>query len=205
MRLGDLSAKYESNGDPGTVSDGYGDAGGVSYGCYQLASNTGSADSFVNWLQQQGHPFGNILGQHPTGSTAFSAAWKYCAEEASDEFEQLQHDYIQQAYYDPAVETLREESFNIENHSEAMQQVIWSRAVQYGPGNIVEMFNTAVKYLGFDNLSYVDAIDFDANMIRAIYLTVCRSEEWTNGSPALRAGLYERFENECNDALAMLA
>ena len=47
MALGDLSALYESNGDPGCVSTGYGDLGGISYGAYQLASNTGSVEEFI--------------------------------------------------------------------------------------------------------------------------------------------------------------
>ena len=34
MALGDLSALYESNGDPGCVSSGAGDLGGISYGAY---------------------------------------------------------------------------------------------------------------------------------------------------------------------------
>lgn len=42
--LGSLSAVYESNGDPACVSSGVNDAGGISYGTYQLASNCGSVD-----------------------------------------------------------------------------------------------------------------------------------------------------------------
>jgi hypothetical protein len=202
MRLGELSAKYESNGDPGTVSTGYGDAGGVSYGTYQLSSAAGSAASFVRWLRNQNNPAGNILGQHEPGSREFSAAWKYCAANIT-EFGDLQHDYIKYAYYDTAVEALRVEGFNVENHHPVMADVIWSRAVQYG-SYIVEMFETACLVLGYPNLSYVDAPSFDADMIRIIYLDVCRTPEWTNGSPALRDGLYSRFESEYADALARL-
>jgi hypothetical protein len=202
MRLGNLSAKYESNGDPGTVSTGWGDAGGVSYGTYQLSSTAGSAASFVRWLRNQNHPAGNILGQHDPGSREFSAAWKYCAANIT-EFGDLQHDYIKYAYYDTAVESLRVEGFNVENHHPVMADVIWSRAVQYG-SYIVEMFETAALAIGYPNLSYVDALNFDADMIRAIYLDVCKTPEWTNGSPALRDGLYSRFESECQDALNIL-
>lgn len=204
MKLGSLSAKYESNGNPATVSTGWGDAGGVSYGIYQLASNTGSAQSFVNWLLNKGHYCGNILNKHQSGTREFSAAWIFCAENYLD-FGDLQHDYIEWAYYLPAVAALRRAYFNIENHTDVMKDVVWSRAVQYGTGYIVEMFETACKSLGYPNLSYVDAPNFDANMIRAIYLDVCKTSEWTGGSPSLRAGLYARFKNECRDALARLA
>ncbi|NMC34711.1 MAG: hypothetical protein GYA36_19990 [Veillonellaceae bacterium] len=40
-KLGALSQKYESNGDPGRVSSGVGDPGGVSYGAYQMTSKGG--------------------------------------------------------------------------------------------------------------------------------------------------------------------
>ena len=203
--LGDLSARYESNGDPGIISNDYGDAGGVSYGCYQLATNTGSVHSFVRYLNEIGHSYGQALGQYEPGSDEFSAEWQSIASIDPGGFAQLQHDYIQYAYYEPAIEALRGAGFNIENHSEAMQDVIWSRAVQYGTGNIVEMFEDAVHSLGWPNLSYVDAKRFDADMIQAIYLNVCSTPEWTNGSPSLRVGLYSRFQNECNDALGMLA
>src|SRR5882672_5967035 len=48
--LGDLSSKYETGGrGPGTVSSGIGDAGGVSYGSYQMTSrNGGTVGRFVS-------------------------------------------------------------------------------------------------------------------------------------------------------------
>jgi len=58
--LGELSSKYESNGNIGCISDGYGDPGGKSYGEYQLSSNAGSLQAFVSWCQSQGYWFGDI-------------------------------------------------------------------------------------------------------------------------------------------------
>lgn len=203
MKLGNLSAKYESNGDAAAVSTGWGDLGGVSYGAYQLASNTGSVHSFVRWLRTKNYPAGNLLGQHEPGTRNFSAAWMWCADKLPD-FGDVQHDYIKYAYYDPAAELLAEAGYHLENHYEVMKDVVWSRAVQYGTGYIVEMFEEAVKSLGYENLSYVDAKNFDIDMIKAIYLDVCSTEEWTSGSPDLREGLYARYESECNDAIKMI-
>lgn len=202
--LGQLSSRYESNGDPGSVSSGYGDAGGVSYGCYQLASNVGSVHSFVRWLTAVGSTYGSALAQYTPGSSEFSSLWRSIAEIDPGGFEELQHNYISYAYYEPSIEALREVGFNIENHSEIMKDVVWSRAVQYGTGYIVEMFEDAVKSMGYPNLSYVDAANFDRDLITAIYMDVCSTPEWTNGSPSLRQGLYNRFRNECNDALEAL-
>ena len=203
MKLGSLSARYESNGDPATVSTGFGDAGGVSYGTYQLASNTGSVKRFIDWASREGHPAAAILSRNQPGTSAFSADWVSCAK-SYDDFGDLQHNYIKYAYYDPAVALLRKAHFNIEKHHEVMQDVVWSRAVQYGTGYIVEMFEDACEAMGYPNLSYIDAANFDAGLIRAIYLEVCSTEEWTSGSPSLRKGLYARFANECKDALARL-
>ena len=63
MRLGMLSEKYEGGG-AGTISTGDGDSGGISYGTYQLATNTGSARAFVEWLQERsdyGKGYGELL------------------------------------------------------------------------------------------------------------------------------------------------
>lgn len=204
--LGDLSKRYESNGNPGCISTGWGDAGGKSYGMYQLASNTGSVQAYIEWCKDNGYWFADYLMQHNVGSTGFDDAWEYLANSDNRaDFERSQHEYIKFAYYDPAVRALKRAMYDVEGkHSEVMKDVVWSRAVQYGTGNIVEMFEYAVKAIGYPNLSYVDAAFYDEAMIKAIYLDVCSTPEWTNGSPSLRAGLYSRFRNECADAIARL-
>lgn len=206
MALGDLSKKYESNGDPGCISSGAGDAGGKSYGMYQLASNTGSVESYIKWLRKSGYWFAENLAEHPVGSIAFDEGWRWLAYSANkDDFAKSQHDYIKYAYYDPAIGALKEADYDVErHHHEVMRDVVWSRAVQYGAGNIVEMFTDACHMLNYPNLSYVDNESFDERMIKAIYLDVCSTPEWTNGSPALREGLYNRFRSECEDALERL-
>lgn len=203
--LGDLSKKYESNGDPGTISKGYGDAGGKSYGMYQLASRTGSVEHYIAWLRDNGYWFADKLAEYPIGSIAFDDTWTYLANSGNrGDFIKSQHQYIESVYYDTAVKFLRNAMFNIEKHSETMKDVVWSRAVQYGAGFVVEMFEDAAISLGYPNLSYVDAKSFDRDMIKAIYMEVCSTPEWTNGSPDLREGLYVRFMNECEEALDML-
>jgi len=54
--LGSLSARYESNGDPGAIGRTEGDAGGASYGAYQFATNAGVPEAFVAWLGERGYP-----------------------------------------------------------------------------------------------------------------------------------------------------
>ena len=72
--LGDLSAKYESSGDPGSVSSGYQDPGGKSYGAYQLSSNAKSLQSFLNWMCNSDddvtRQYGNALAEYELASNA---------------------------------------------------------------------------------------------------------------------------------------
>ena len=206
--LGDLSKKYESNGEPGTISSGYGDAGGKSYGMYQFSSTMGVVDNYVKWLQENGYWFGDELAKYTVGSNNFDDAWKWLANsDNKGDFAKSQHEYTKAMYYDKACLALHNSGYIVNRHSKAMKDVVWSRAVQYGPYQVPEMFNDACSIVlgGEVNLSYVDHINFDERMIKAIYLDVCSTPEWTNGSPALREGLYARFASECEDALAMLA
>ena len=204
--LGDLSKKYESSGDPGTISSGYGDAGGKSYGMYQFSMTMGVVDKYVKWLQENGYWFGDELAKYTVGSSYFDDAWRFLANSDNrGDFERSQHDFTKAMYYDRACALLADSGYHVDKHSKAMKDVVWSRAVQYGPYQIVDMFDEACcGVLGYFNLSYVDDIAFDKSMIEAIYLEVCSTPGWTNGSPALREGLYARFRNECEDALNML-
>jgi len=213
--LGSLSEKYESNGYVGSVSDGIDDPGGKSYGIYQLASNTGSVEDFMNWAAESENPsyqqYGEELRKNDIASEEFDDKWKEIADKDENGFFAMQHDYIQYAYYEPAVAALKEAGFDADKHSDAMKDVIWSRSVQYGTGHIVEMFETACQRMynknnndhsGYPNLSYVDNAAFDYDMIVSIYSYVCHTAEWTAAS--CRYGLYNRFEAEQADALEML-
>ena len=209
--LGDLSAQYESNGDCGCISDCPQDPGGKSYGTYQFSSNAGSLQQFVNWCQRQGYDFAAQLANEDLCSDAFDSAWKQIATNETDAFTQAQHDYIKTAYYDPSIDTLAGLGYHIENHHAVMQDVVWSRAVQYGTGNIGDMFTEAVNKMfnsasgdnsGYPNLSYVDSQEYDYDFITSIYLNVCSSTEWNNS--ALRDSLNDRFASECHEALTQL-
>lgn len=211
MALGDLSAAYESNGNPGCVSTGAGDLGGISYGAYQLASSVGSVDAFIQWGINYGGfytNYANSLNQYEVNSDGFIDEWKSLANDDYNGFLQMQHDYIKSEYYDKACRYLANEGFHADNHSDALKDVIWSRAVQYGPGNVVDLFNEALRYVpGYTNewnLSWVDALRFDYDLIVGVYESN-KTDEWI--SPRLSAdvyeGVYNRMEEEKQEALSM--
>lgn len=201
--LGHLSAHFESNGNPGAISDGRLDPGGKSYGAYQFSSYWKVIDEFMEWVLET-HPdsiISNSLAPYEVNSEEFDAMWHRLGYMHVAEFLRLQHQFIRARYYEPAVAILKEHYFHIEKHSQIMQDVVWSRAVQYGVGNILEMFHLAVHMMGYPNLSYVDHIQFDHMLIPAVY-DVCSSEEWARGP--LRNALLGRYRQECAMALEAL-
>lgn len=211
MALGDLSASYESNGNPSCVSTGAGDLGGISYGAYQLASNVGSVDAFIEWGINYGGfytNYANSLNQYEVNSDGFIDEWKSLANDDYSGFLQMQHDYIKSEYYDKACRYLANEGFHADNHSDALKDVIWSRAVQYGPGNVVDLFNEALRYVpGYTNewnLSWVDALRFDYDLIVGVYESN-KTDEWISDSLSedVYEGVYNRMEEEKQEALAM--
>ena len=222
-KIASLSAKYESHGNPGVVSSGSGDLGGVSYGSYQLASNTGAVDSFLEWAKRYSNDalanYARELSKFPINSQEFKNLWRNIGDVDPGGFQELQDAYIIDHYYEAAASALRNNYFEINKHSIAMKAVLFSRSVQYGPGNMVELFTTACLRLGYPNLSYIDDASYDSKMIESIYdflVDECDQaynngsfyhspNDWANGSyTVVKVGLRNRFVNEKEDALAML-
>src|SRR5215510_8746058 len=204
FELGILSAKYETGGrGPGTVSSGAGDPGGVSYGSYQMASKTGTVQRFVAqpdfpWLQD----FKNLTA----GTADFSACWKRIATNQTDAFQKCQHEFIKRTHYDPlAAKILSDDDVDVNTRTSTLQNVVWSTAVQHGPG-------TPIVHRALVNVSSKPADpQYDEQAIRAIYAERGRKKPDGNlayfgkSSPSVQAGVANRFRSELQDALSMLA
>lgn len=198
--LGELSAKYESNGDMATISTGAGDLGGKSYGCYQFSSTMGVVDSFVQYLGEGYPEYHERLVQHEVGTSEFDSAWLSLALNDSEGFFEAAHNYTKEVYYDVACSNLLD-AFGIEinERSEALKNVVWSAAVQFSAKWIVELFEDAAKLAGKD----IDEM-LDADWIYWTYEVRLTDMSWSSGSPSLRPGLFNRWNNERTDALEML-
>lgn len=193
--LGVLSAKYESNGDPGAISNTPGDPGGKSYGAYQLASNEDSVNSFLKWLKVNNSEYYQKLitakqDDGDTFGTSFDKAWQQIAEADQSVFLNLQHSYIKYAYYDPLAKKLKDEyGFDINTKSKALQNVFWSTAVQHGY-YAIEIF-VAAGLSGNDEQIINGVYDE-----RKLYLNGC--------SEQVKRSVISRYESERKDALNML-
>ena len=202
-QLGGLSARYESNGNPGAV--GHDGTGGYSYGSYQIATKTGTMNNYLTFLQPYDpsaysalQAAGGIAGA-TSGSSAFQMAWQNLATTDSN-FVKSQHDFIQTTHYDVAAKNIKNQSgIDINTKSLAVQDVVWSTAVQGGP-------NTAV----FKVLQNLPSNVSDSVIINKIYDE--RGAVNSNGSlkyfskssQNIQNSVKNRFVNERQQALAML-
>jgi murein DD-endopeptidase MepM/ murein hydrolase activator NlpD len=202
--LGILSAKYETGGrGPGVVSTGAGDPGGVSYGSYQMASKMGVPQQFV---AQAGFPWAKDFQGLTAGTAPFTAVWKRIAAEQTDDFQRAQHAFIKKSHYDPlAAKVLSDDNLDVNVRSFAVQNVIWSTAVQHGGA-------TPIVHRACATLSCTTSDPaYDKQLICAIYAERGRKKPdgnlayFSKSSPSVQAGVAKRFQNEQQDALAMLA
>lgn len=207
--LGSLSSKYETGGrGPGTVSSGVGDAGGVSYGSYQMTSKPRGgtvarfiADAAVPWRAR-------FAGLNP-GSPEFSAEWKLLATEAPDAFFEAQHAFIKRTHFDPLVgKIIAQHGLVVPLRSNALQDVIWSTAVQHGPNTPV--VHRAIQNLGGGGAAAPADREHDRRLIVAIYAERGRRNAdgnlvyFSKNSQAVQDGVARRFRDEERDALRML-
>lgn len=203
--LGKLSEKFETGGrGPGTVSGGQGDPGGASYGSYQMTSKPapGTVGRFVS---QPDFPFGSSFTNLAPGSAPFTAAWKQLATSQRDAFQDSQHTFIKRTHFDPLVAKIKaDDQLDITTRSFTLQDVIWSTAVQHGPG-------TSIPHKALASVTVPpEDPDFDKNFIIAIYAERGRKNNgvlvyFSKSSPAVQQGVANRFKSEQSDALKMLA
>jgi murein DD-endopeptidase MepM/ murein hydrolase activator NlpD len=202
--LGSLSAKYETGGrGPGTVSTGAGDRGGVSYGSYQMATKMGVPARFVT---QAGFPWVRDFKDLVPGTAQFTACWKRIAEAQTDAFQQAQHEYIKKTHYDLlAAKILSDDNVDVNSRSRALQDVIWSTAVQHGGA-------TPIVHRACAKLTCAPGDpQYDEQLIRAIYGERGKTKPdgnlayFSSNSASVQKGVANRFKSEMQDALAMLA
>ena len=202
--LGSLSAKYETGGrGPGVVSTGVGDPGGVSYGSYQMASKMGTVARFVG---QAGFPWAKDFQGLTPGTAQFTAVWKKIAADQTADFQRAQHAFIKATHYDLLCAKVNSENaVDINTRSRAVQDAVWSTAVQHG--GATPIIGRAIATLSCN----CSDPTYDKQLICAIYAERGRKKPdgnlayFSKSSPNVQAGVARRFRDEQQDALNMLA
>jgi len=106
-----------------------------------------------------------------------------------EKFRQMEHDFIKTKNYDPMMNSIKNAGIDEDKFSPAMQNVIWSCAVQHGPGKkaILDVIKNSGVTPG--------DINSEAKLINAIYDV--RGKLWP-------AGIGSRYNKERSMALSML-
>lgn len=197
--FGSTSAKYESNGNPGTISNTPGDYGGKSYGAWQFSSKTGSLDSFVNSLQKKDNQIYLKLSEAKTKDgnrfgTNFDTAWTSIALSDKDNFLKLQQNCIKEDYYDTAAQALKlKYGFDISKKSDALKESLYSTVVQHGVGGTLSVFA---------NLNLNKS---DSSIINDLYNERQKVDVYFRSSSSeVKQSVYNRFTHEKKDMLNML-
>lgn len=201
--LGSLSRRYEVGArGPETVSTGKGDAGGVSYGTYQLASKLGRPAQF---LAAEGKRWADRFAGTTEGSPEFSAVWKAVARKEPVSFDAAQHAFIERTHFAVQMAFIAAQTgADMAARSAALHNVIWSCAVQHGPkGKIVceAMKQVTLKPAegGYDR-ALIDAIYAERGRRGADGRLV----HFGKNSIDVQEGVANRFRLERNDAIALL-
>lgn len=200
--LGSLSSRYESNGQPGAVSSGSGDHGGVSYGAWQMASNMGVPQDF---LRGQGSAYAAAFANATPGDAAFSSDWQAVAARDPQGFLKAQYDFIKATDYDRQMARVaRLTGLDPKSFSDTLNNVIWSTAVQHGAKTDI----VANVLAGLPGSPGTRA--FDEAAINAIYDERGRRNKagglvhFPSSSAAFQAGVAERYQREKTKALGWL-
>ena len=197
--IGALSAKYESKGNPGVIANNPGDYGGKSYGAWQFSSRMGSLNSFINSLKGKNDNYYNRLVQARDADggsfgTNFDNAWRSIAKEDKNEFLELQQSHVKESFYDRAAETLNNKyNFDVNSKSKALKNVLWSTVVQHGVNGAVGIFSKINLSAGDEGI--ISQV-FDERQKVNLH--------FKSSSAAIRRSVYNRFDSERNEALAML-
>ncbi len=200
--LGSVAAGFES-GDNGVAAIGYDYNGGTSYGTYQISSRQGTMKGFLEFLDDHYPGWAAKLrsaGPANTGSRqgAMPNAWKELAAQEPEQFARLQRDFIEQSHYTPALQAIQERTdVDVSKRSKALQEALWSTAVQHGPNKAAKLFSRAIERAAADggNLS-------DAELIEDVY--AARGGDFGSSSSRVRSAVRGRFREEKEMLIAML-
>lgn len=203
--LGQTSEKYETGGrGAGTISSGTGDLGGVSYGQYQFASylpevmeggkRRKNANRSPLKIYLASSSYGSEFAGLTPATAAFDAKWKSVATKPN--FKTDQHNFIQANYYDVLSSNLKRNGLNLSTFGIAVQDVIWSTAVQYGAG-CTSLFIKSLE--GKSQLTDKDIVtlvqDYKYNTV---------DQYFKSSSQSIRDGIRARCTSEKNDLLKLI-
>ncbi|GHV55010.1 hypothetical protein FACS1894206_08940 [Deltaproteobacteria bacterium] len=210
--VGRLAARFESGGE-GVAAIGYDRHGGTSYGKYQISSRAGTMRNFIGYLKTEAPDIAERLEKAGPMNTwskrgKMPDAWQQIAAENPDRFERLQEKFIRASHYEPAMRAIAEKSgIPMDNMPLALQEVVFSTAVQHGPHAATRIISSALGQIGEQRLDPAsnppeNLAKAQENLIRKIYDN--RSGQFRSSAETVQAAVKNRLKQEMSAALSLL-
>ncbi|MED4285314.1 D-alanyl-D-alanine carboxypeptidase family protein [Priestia megaterium] len=175
--LGTLSAEYESSGDPG-VCEMDTAQGGLQCGTYQISVATGTMTDFMNYLKANYPQYYQVLGPVPKVIGSFKPAWRNLYNSDKQGFATAQHNFIGATHYTPVNASIKKKyGFDANTRSRAVQEMIWSYAVQHRY-NTVKAWGNAIGS-NWQNMSDAEIVTrmYDYRLAHWPYTTRYKAEK----------------------------
>lgn len=187
--LGFVSGEFESGGNPGTVAK---DNFGYAYGAWQMNSQKGILPKFVESLKGD-KKFGK-LAELKIDSPEFQKEWVSLAKQYPNEFLKKQHECISKNLFMPVYNYAKSAGIDVSNR--AVQEALWSQAVQHGIAGNKKIIDAAASKLSPNSKP--------EDIVRALYSA---RSNYVNGLSTLDSGLKEqlnaRYRKETSKALGV--
>jgi hypothetical protein len=212
--VGALAAKFES-GEEGIAAIGYDGKGGTSYGKFQISSRVGTMRAFLSYLRASAPDLAARLaecGPANTGSRAgaMPEEWRRIAAEQPERFDRLQSDFIRTSHFEPAVAAITDVTgISFEKLPPVLREVVFSTAVQHGPGGAAGIVSRAMAEVNAAKLQAGGASGTSASRVEGRRLITniytLRAGRFASSSPGTREAVFNRLKAEMREALDMLA
>ena len=187
--LGFVSGEFESGGNPGTIAK---DNFGYAYGAWQMNSQKGILPKFVKSLK--GDPKFGKLAELEIDSPEFQKEWVSLAKQYPNEFLKKQHECISKNLFMPVFNYAKNAGIDVSNR--AVQEALWSQAVQHGLSGNKKIIDAAASKLSPNSKP--------EDIVRALYSA---RSEYINGLSTLDSDLKEqlnsRYRKETSKALGV--
>lgn len=202
-QLGYISAREESNGNPGAVGLNPNDKGGASFGVWQLSSKMGTVDDFLNFIKDKNREIYLQLSEskkqdNNSYGENFISSWKEIAKNKHDLFYELQRLFIKRNYYDSFIKLAKKNNLNINYLLDynSTSNMIWSTCVQHGSGGAIKIMKKITPITTMEHL--IERIyEERLNIIAKSY----PPNSPNPGVVSLYNGVKNRLENEKNEIL----
>ena len=134
--------------------------------------------------------------------------WREIAAEQPDRFEALQSEFIRTSHFEPAMQSIADTTgIGFQAMPHALQEVLFSTAVQHGPAGAVRIVSKALNRVSKNKLLGVEAGESfkqaGRQLIQQIYSL--RAGQFTSSTARVQASVRNRLQREMREALQMLS